>query len=70
MLKIEITKVYKLSNIQMVISISKSRISSDTSTTPSKTKKRLRKLSARSILEEVEEDDTNDDSLKENNKKV
>ena len=70
MLKIEITKVYKLSNIQMVISISKSRISSDTSTTPSKAKKRLRKLSARSILEEVEEDDTNDDSLKENNKKV
>jgi hypothetical protein len=69
MLKIEITKVYKLSNIQMVLSIDKSRISSDASTTPSKSKKRLRKLSARSIMQEVEEDDTNDDSLKENNKK-
>lgn len=70
MLNIEITKVYKLSNIRMVLSIDKARLSSDSSITPSKCKKRLRKLSAKSsLIKEVEEDDTNDDSLKENNKK-
>lgn len=52
----------------MVLAISKSKLS-DTST-PSKAKRRLRKLCTKDILEEVEEDDTNDDSLKENQKKV
>ena len=70
MLHISILKNRSFSHqyTQMVLAISKSKLS-DTST-PSKSKRRLRKLSAKDILEEVEEDDTNDDSLKENQRKV
>ena len=59
---------YSRINTQMVLAICKSKLS-DTST-PSKSKRRLRKLSAKDIIEEAEEDDTNDDSLKENQKKI
>ena len=71
MLNIEISKSFKRKFTKMVLEVSKSRLNVNDSElfrdSPPKKLKRLRKLSVRQYMEEdeVEEDDTNDDSLKD-----
>ena len=63
MLNIQISKKPKINKVSMVLAISRNQLIEFPS--PPKKTKRLRKLTVRDVMEEVEDVDTNDDSLKE-----